>query len=169
MCVSILQHRMRCSTWGGLLGSMIETFKLQKKSTRPLILMDQIFPGCSALLDTGARISMWTKSEQMLLRLPSVRLLKEGIGFSGFGGRTDGNLYEMDLPFGSLIYPKVRIIQHQDDRIPGFFLLSASMFEGMVYTVDREQNRFLLDTRNNQVCLLQREVNQDGELIILTQ
>lgn len=148
---------------------MIEILRLQKESTRPLIVMDDIFLGCSALLDTGARISMWTKSEKILQRFPGIKLLKTEIVFSGFGGKTNGNLYELDLPFGSLIYPKVKIIQHYDENIPGFFLLSASMFEGMVYTIDREQNRFILDTRGNQICLLQREINQEGEMNVLTQ
>lgn len=70
---------------------MIEIFKLQRGSTRPVIILDGIFPGCSALIDTGARVSMWTKDERVLMRLPNVRLLKKEISFSGFGGRTTGD------------------------------------------------------------------------------
>lgn len=43
------------------------------------------------------------------------------------------------------------------------------MFEGMVYTIDRVNHQFILDTKDNQICQLQKEINQKGGINVLTQ
>ena len=34
---------------------------LDKNVKRPVICLDEMFPGCTALIDTGALIPVWTK------------------------------------------------------------------------------------------------------------
>lgn len=148
---------------------MEQVFEIEEKSTRPLIKLFDIFPGCTALLDTGARMAMWTKSEKLLKRFPDARLIKENVSFSGFGGEADGNLYEITLKLGKIVYSNMYIIQHLYEEIPGFFLFSASMFEGMIYTIDRENCKFILDTRDSQVMQHQKEISNDGSMVIMTQ
>lgn len=38
------------------------TFNLEPNVNRPIIRLDNIFKGCTALLDTGAVFPVWTKS-----------------------------------------------------------------------------------------------------------
>jgi hypothetical protein len=54
-------------------------------SDRPIVKLDYIFSGCTALIDTGALFPVWTKDTKLLEQL-GAKLVKKDVGFNGFGG-----------------------------------------------------------------------------------
>lgn len=67
---------------------------LNKDFQRPIIYLSN-WHGLNALLDTGALFPVWTASETILLSLGGV-LQQKDVVFGGFGGKTQGNLYQLD-------------------------------------------------------------------------
>lgn len=113
--------------------------------------MDKLFPGCTALLDTGAIIPVWTKDVELLQGL-GARFYKQNVEFAGFGGKTKGDLYKINLSLDKIIFPELPIIVHNSDNIPGYFIFSATMFKNMIYTVDDITKQFVVVCPDNQVC-----------------
>jgi len=146
---------------------MTEILKLDKNYQRPIVYTEQ-FPGCRALLDTGATFPMWTASEAVLKALGG-KLVKQDISFTGFGGPVKAKLYELTVSLGKIIYPNMQLIYSEDDKIPGYLLLSATMFNGMCYTIDDENHILKIDTRSNQATYNLKIIDQNGILHILMQ
>lgn len=126
-------------------------FRLDPDVRRPVILLDEIFKGCSALIDTGALIPVWTKDATVLEALGAI-LEKRNVEFGGFGGTAYGDLYRMDLRLGQIIYPSMPIVASSNEQIPGYFLFTATMFSEMEYTVSNKNKQFIVETTENQVC-----------------
>ena len=144
---------------------MIEALKLDKHNQRPVVYTEQ-FPGCRALLDTGATFPMWTASEEALKALGG-KLVKENVSFTGFGGSVNAKLYQLTVSLGKITYPNMHLIYNQDDAIPGYLLLSATMFKGMHYTIDTENHILKIDTRSNQVAYNLTIEDKNGQLYVL--
>lgn len=87
-------------------------YRLEDKTNRPIIRLNEIFPGCTALLDTGAIIPVWTKDVGLLQRL-GARIQKQDIAFSGFVGKTKGDLYKIDLVLDKIIFPGILYLAQQ--------------------------------------------------------
>ena len=86
---------------------------LNKDFQRPIIYLSN-WHGLNALLDTGALFPVWTASETVLLSLGGV-LQQKDVVFGGFGGKTQGNLYQLDqVTIGKLIFQKMAIISCND-------------------------------------------------------
>lgn len=47
---------------------MEQRFDLEVSADRPILRLDHLFPGCTALIDTGALFPVWTKTEVYLKR-----------------------------------------------------------------------------------------------------
>lgn len=141
-------------------------YNLEKGTNRPIIKLDDIFPGCTALLDTGAIIPVWTKDTELLKKLGAVLHAKD-VKFSGFGGETKGDLYKMNLKLGNIIYPGLPIVVHNDDEIPGYFIFSATMFKDMIYTIDDIAKKIILIFKDNQVCRNLSVVDTEGKIKVL--
>ena len=75
---------------------MILKYPLDPDASRPLIQLDSIFRNCTALIDTGALIPVWTKQSAVLTRL-GAKLEREAVTFGGFGGAATGDLFRMDF------------------------------------------------------------------------
>jgi len=144
---------------------MIELLKLDKHNQRPVVYTEQ-FHGCRALLDTGATFPMWTSSEETLKALGG-KLINDDVSFTGFGGSVQAKLYELTVSLGKIIYPNMHLIYNENDTIPGFLLLSATMFSGMQYTIDDENHILKIDTRSNQATYNLKIKNNNGDLHIL--
>lgn len=71
---------------------MEQIFNLDASANRPIILLDNIFNGCTALMDTGALFPIWTKDVKLLKAL-GAELVKKNINFGGFGGNAKGDIY----------------------------------------------------------------------------
>lgn len=73
---------------------------LDQSARRPIARLDW-FSGCRALIDTGALFPVWTKSEALLRKLGG-RLETGNVSFSGFGGKTSGQLYRINFHLNGL-------------------------------------------------------------------
>lgn len=120
---------------------------------RPVIVLDDFFMGCSGLIDTGALFPIWTKGIDFFKTVfPDAILVKKDREFSGFGGKTKGDLYKIDFVLKDFIYPQMPIIVCQNDEIPGYFLFSATMFSKMDYSIKNSTKEFFLEPIDNQKC-----------------
>ena len=141
-------------------------FNMQNDADRPIIMLDSIFPGCTALIDTGAIIPVWTKDVELLKEL-GAQLVKKDVSFSGFGGETKGDLYKLDLQLAELFYPGLPIVVHENNKIPGFFIFSATMFNKMIYTIDDIRKQFEVRIEDNQICRNLSLQMADGRVVVL--
>ncbi len=117
---------------------MEQIYDLEVSADRPILRLDNLFPGCTALIDTGALFPVWTKSRGLLEAL-GAKIVKRNISFSGFGGDACGDIYTFTLQLGKLIYPQMHIISCENNDIPGYFIFSATMFKNTVYTIGHDR------------------------------
>ncbi len=141
-------------------------YRLEDKTNRPIIKLDKVFPGCTALLDTGAIIPVWTKDVKLLQKL-GAHLEKQNVEFSGFGGKTKGDLYKIDLTLDKIVFPGLPIVMHNDNNIPGYFIFSATMFNNMIYTIDDITKKFIVTLPDNQICHNIRVIDSNGKISVL--
>ena len=120
------------------------TIKLNKNYQRPVIELPELY-GISALLDTGASFPVWTGSKETLINLKAI-LVKENVKFGGFGqGDAIGDIYKIPLiKIRSLIYPWLHIV-HTPKDYPYKFIISATMFQNLIYQVDDKNKRLNID------------------------
>ncbi|MCR5323396.1 MAG: hypothetical protein K6E85_09025 [Lachnospiraceae bacterium] len=147
---------------------MIVKFELDTAADRPILKLDHIFKGCTALLDTGAVFPVWTKNKKLLEAIGGKSTGKQ-VTFGGFGGNANGEIYTINLSLDSVIYPNMHIIACENNDIPGFFLFSATMFAKMQYTVDNITKEFRLDTNDNQHCYNLKITDDKGIIHVLTE
>lgn len=145
---------------------MQEILDLYYNTNRPVVKLDHIFKGCAALIDTGASFPVWTKDIALLQALGAT-LIKENVNFGGFGGTAYGDIYQITLKLNNLIYPNMHIIACTNDNIPGYFIFSATMFQGTVYTVDDISKKFIIDVSDNQACRNLKILDSSGDIHIL--
>ena len=141
------------------------TLQLDESANRPIIKLDSLFEGCTALLDTGAILPLWTKSVELLEGLGG-KLVKKDVSFSGFGGKVKGDLYSITLQLGSILYPNMYLIAYNDESLPGFFLFSATMFQDMSFTVNNKAHSITI-MPGNQVCYHLKIEDSGGNLHVL--
>ena len=145
---------------------IVQQFTLHLKNTtqRPIITLEGRI---DAMIDTGSLFPIWVKDEKLLIKLGG-KLIKSNVSFTGFGGSTFGNLYELDLlKIGKLIYPKFHIITCIAS-LPCYMILSATMFSGLLYEIDDHNHKFNIsipDTQSAVRNLVIKETN--GTLHVL--
>ncbi|MCL2719484.1 MAG: hypothetical protein FWE14_11975 [Lachnospiraceae bacterium] len=117
------------------------TLRLDRAYKRPLIYFGET--NIKALLDTGAFYPIWTQPIHILARLNAVSCNKR-ISFSGFGGKTYGELYTLkNFSVGSLIFTEMDIIACSElKNPPAQFIFSATMFQRLVYQIDDKNHTF---------------------------
>lgn len=118
------------------------TLNLVKDTVRPVVML-KTWNNFRALLDTGAYFPIWTADESLLADLGG-DCIKKGVPFGGFGGETKGNLYVLPNMFvGDLIFSNIHILACNDLRNTPFqLILSATMFQNLIYEVDDKNHRF---------------------------
>lgn len=114
------------------------TLQLDSRQQRPVVRLKN---GLRALLDTGAYIPVWTDDEDILVENLGASLITKDVSFSGFGGEARGNLYKVSLNVGELYFPNMTIIVNQDLDTPFNLILSATMFQNLIYEVDDKNHR----------------------------
>ncbi len=127
---------------------------MDKFARRPVARLDW-FNDCRALLDTGALFPVWTKSEASLIKLGG-KLEKKNVCFNGFGGETEGQLYRINFSLKGLQYIDMPIVVKPMDDLNCHMILSATMFEKMVYTIDTISRCLTIDTMDNQIVRILR-------------
>ncbi len=115
------------------------TLRLDKKQQRPVVLLNDAL---TALLDTGAVIPVWTDAEKILVNALGGKLVKEKVPFTGFGGIAYGNLYQVTIQIGDLIFPSMHIIANNEINTSYNLILSATMFQNLIYEIDDKNHRF---------------------------
>lgn len=142
------------------------TLNLKTNSQRPVISMGNT----DALLDTGALFPVWVGPISMLLR-KDARLIKRNVSFTGFGGKAVGDLYELSyFCVGKLIFPSMPVIACEDLSGDFDIILSATMFEGLIYEIDTINSK--LNITIPSASELSRRISiktKDNRVYVLTQ
>ena len=140
------------------------TIPLDKFARRPVARLDW-FNDCRALLDTGALFPVWTKSEASLIKLGAI-LEKRNVYFNGFGGETRGQLYRINFSLKGLLYIDMPIVVKPMDDLNCHMILSATMFEKIIYTIDKINKRLTIDTMDNQIVRILRISDEYSRLSV---
>ena len=141
------------------------TLTLDSQQQRPVIRLEN---GLRALLDTGAYIPVWTDDESILVEKLGAEMVAEGVSFTGFGGKATGNLYKVTLQLGDLIYPNMIIISNDDFEVPFNMILSATMFQNLIYEIDDRNHRLNITIPDEESKVRNlRIVNSDGMIHVL--
>ncbi len=144
------------------------TLKLQKRTQRPIAKLDTFY-GIDAMLDTGAVFPIWLGDESLLAYLGG-KLILDHAEFGGFGGSSIGKVYSLPLvQVGDLIFPDMHIIAYKMN-MPCRMIMSATMFQNLIYEVDDLNHRLnvtIPDTQSNVRNLIIRSEN--GKLHVLCQ
>jgi hypothetical protein len=136
--------------------------------SRPVVNLDKIFPGCQALIDTGALFPVWTASEESLKALgaqPDPKLQKGEI--TGFGGSAKGNLYRLTIELNGIYYIELPIIASRLPMSRFHIVLPSTMFSDMELVIDYRSHRVDIDTRSNQVSYHMHHKNSDDGTLVL--
>lgn len=137
---------------------------LNQTARRPIARLNW-FPGCLALIDTGALFPVWTKSENLLVKLGG-KPQKRNVSFSGFGGKTYGHLYRVNFNLNGLQYIDMPIVVKPMEDLNCHIIISATMFENMIYTIDTINKHLSIDTMDNQVVRILRLSDEQSNLSI---
>lgn len=138
------------------------TIPLDQYARRPIARLDW-FHDCRALIDTGALFPVWTKNEALLLRL-GARLIRKNVAFSGFGGKTCGSLYRVNFSLYGLQYPNMPIVAKPTNDLNCHLILSATMFDQMIYTIDTINKCFTIDTIDPQIVRILKVSDEYGNI-----
>ena len=141
------------------------TLKLDIDQQRPVVIVGG---NMTALLDTGAYIPVWTDEESILSEKLGAELVAEGVTFTGFGGETSGNLYKATLQVGELVYPNMSIVANAELDTPFNLILSATMFQSLIYEVDDKNHRFNVTVPDGESTVRNLRIeNSDGRIFVL--
>lgn len=140
------------------------SLNLDATQQRPVVVLKNL----TALLDTGAYISVWTDDEEILVSDLGAKLVKKDVPFSGFGGTTYGNLYQVTLEVGDLIFPNMHIVANNELNTSYNLILSATMFDGLIYEINTRFHvlNFTIINDSDLVRNL-RVVDKDGKIHVL--
>lgn len=141
------------------------SLNLDRKNKRPIVLLGN---GLTALLDTGAYIPVWTDEEEILISDMGAELVKVNVPLSGFGGFTYGNLYKVSIDVGGIIYPNMHIIANNDINAAFNLILSATMFDGLVYQIDTVNHVLNVDVPDHESNIRNLRIeSKDGRQFVL--
>lgn len=141
------------------------SLKLDVTQQRPVVLLENAL---TALLDTGAYIPIWTDEEDILLSDMGGELVRSNVPFTGFGGTAYGNLYQVTLKVGNLIFPNMHIIANNELNSSYNLILSATMFDGLSYEINtRTHWLHVTVTEDSELVRNLKVVDNNGRLHVL--
>lgn len=140
------------------------SLNLDATQQRPVVVLKNL----TALLDTGAYIPVWTDDEEILVSDLGAKLVKKDVPFAGFGGTTYGNLYQVTLEVGDLIFPNMHIVANNELNTSYNLILSATMFDGLIYEINTRFHvlNFTIINDSDLVRNL-RVVDKNGKIHVL--
>ena len=139
--------------------------RLDATQQRPVVLLKNTL---TALLDTGAYIPIWTDDEDILVSALDGKLIKRNVPFTGFGGTAYGNLYQITLEIGDLIFPNMHIVANSELNTSYNLILSATMFDGLIYEIDTKNHRLNVSVPDEETLIRNlRVVDSNGSCHIL--
>lgn len=138
---------------------------LDHKQQRPIAILDH---GLSALVDTGAYIPVWVDDESILEEKMGAVLIKKDISFSGFGGMAKGNIYQVTIQVGALIYPNMHIMASSQWNTSFHLILSATMFQQLIYEIDDKNHKLNITLPDGESTVRNLRIrNQNGMIQVL--
>ncbi len=141
------------------------TMKLDKKHQRPVVVLKN---GLTALFDTGAYIPVWTDDEDILVSFLGAEFIRNDVQLSGFGGIAYGNLYKVSIDVGGILYPNMHIIANNDIDASFNFILSVTMFNGLIYQIDTVNHVLNIDVPDSESIVRNLRVeSRDGRQFVL--
>ena len=141
------------------------TLRLDATQQRPVVLLKNTL---TALLDTGAYIPIWTDDEDILVSMMGGKLIKKNVPFTGFGGTAYGNLYQITIEIGDLIFPNMHIVANSELNTSYNLILSASMFDGLIYEIDTKTHRLNVTVPDKETLVRNlRVVDSNGNVHIM--
>lgn len=141
------------------------TLPLDATQQRPVVLLKN---SLTALLDTGAYIPIWTDEEDILVSVLGDKLIKKDVPFTGFGGTACGNLYQLTLEIGNLVFPNMHIVANSELNTSYNLILSATMFDGLVYEIDTKTHRLNVSIPDDEMLVRNIRIqNSNGSIHIL--
>ena len=141
------------------------TMQLDATQQRPVVLLKNTL---TALLDTGAYIPIWTDEEDILASVLGGRLIKKNVPFVGFGGTAYGNLYQVTLEVGELIFPNMHIVANSELNTSYNLILSATMFDGLIYEINTKTHKLSISVPDEEALVRNlRVVDSKGGIHVL--
>lgn len=137
------------------------TIQLDNEARRPIAKIDW-FNGCRALIDTGALFPIWNDDGKRLEEGFGATCEKKDVTFGGFGGNAKGDVYRVNFELNGIHYINMPIIANKLERTNWNMILSATMFDGMIYEIDTINKKLNIDVKDNQpVRILRLSDDQD--------
>ena len=120
---------------------------LKKNYERPVI---ELY-GLPTLIDTGSVIPVVSIFPSTIEKYFEVKLILENERIEGFGGEERGAVYSIkNFQVGELIFNDFEVFIPREPHIRFPFLLSATLFYGMEYTVDTINEKFIVRMKDEQ-------------------
>jgi len=120
---------------------------LKKDYQRPVIELYNL----PTLIDTGSVIPVFSIFPSTLEKYFEIALILENESIEGFGGKERGTIYSIkNFEIGNLIFRDFEVFVPIRPRVQFPFLLSATLFYGMEYTVDTINNNFVVRMKDEQ-------------------
>ena len=96
------------------------------------------------------------------------KLVKKNVPFTGFGGTAYGNLYQVTLEIGDLMFPNMHIVANSELNTSYNLILSATMFDGLIYEIDTKAHRLSVSVPDEESIVRNiRIVDSAGKTYIL--
>ncbi|MCM1125762.1 MAG: hypothetical protein NC429_04760 [Lachnospiraceae bacterium] len=141
------------------------TIQLDDEARRPIAKIDW-FHGCRALIDTGALFPIWSINEDILIEELGAVLIKKNVTFGGFGGEAQGNLYKVNFELNGMRYIDMPIVASKLINAGWHMILSATMFDGMIYEIDTVNKKLNIDTKDNQSVRILRLSDDNNNMSV---
>lgn len=141
--------------------------KIAYSEDQPCVVLEN---GLQALIDTGAKIPVWTKSEELLLAYyPNAEKVLDSVEIGLLEGTAKGSIWKIDLVFGKLIFPRIPVFVCSSNEVEYTFLFSNSMFRRLEIRLDQFKDTFhvIIPDGENEVRNLSFFIN--GKNIVLVQ
>ena len=120
---------------------------MKKDYQRPIIELYNL----PTLIDTGSVIPVFSIYPPILEKYFEIKLILENESIEGFGGKERGSVYSIkNFQVGELIFKDFEVFVPRDPHLKFPFLLSATLFYGMEYTVDTINNNFIVRMKDEQ-------------------
>ena len=144
-------------------------FTLDNAAQKPLIRLDN-FPGCTALIDTGAMLPMWIKSEKALIQAGGIKTGYSQKITTADGKEVKKDLYRLTVYMDELIYNDMPILLSPINNISlknVHIILAATNFRDMIYTIDTIDNKLILEIPDGQKVRNVKVLDETGNINII--
>lgn len=134
---------------------------------QPCVILEN---GLQALIDTGAKIPVWTKSEETLLAYyPDAEKVLDFVEIGLLEGVAKGSIWKIDLAFDKLFFPRIPIFVCSYEEVDYTFLFSNSMFRKLEIRLDQYRDIFHVIIPDDESEVRNLSFGINGNRIVLMQ